>query len=220
LCGEPGCTSTHKAQGYCQRHYSAAARAGEIQLRPHNADVRERIKAYSTTDGGCIRWTGSHKSDGYGTHWHDGKSWLVHRLVWTIENGPIPDGMQVDHKCHVRDCINVDHLRLLTNRENSEHRSGPTKRNVSGHLGVTKRRTGYGASVNHDGKNIYLGTFRTAEQAAQAAADKRNELFTHNDKDRPTVAAIENALKESKHEDHGRGAGRASAGSRRLVVHL
>ena len=43
---------------------------------------------------------------------------LGHRVAYEAANGPIPEGMTVDHICRVRRCINPDHLRLLTNVEN------------------------------------------------------------------------------------------------------
>lgn len=43
---------------------------------------------------------------------------LGHRVAWEHANGPIPAGMTIDHVCRNKPCINVDHLRLLTNSEN------------------------------------------------------------------------------------------------------
>jgi hypothetical protein len=43
---------------------------------------------------------------------------LVHRVAWEGRNGLIPDGMTVDHLCHNRLCIRIEHLRLLSNVDN------------------------------------------------------------------------------------------------------
>lgn len=39
---------------------------------------------------------------------------LVHRWAWERVNGPIPDGLVTDHRCRVRKCFNVKHLRIVT----------------------------------------------------------------------------------------------------------
>ena len=78
---------------------------------------------------GCIVPV-SHKlnKDGYFRKqvWLNGelRPMMYHRYVWTIENGEIPQGYEVDHKCKNRACCNVEHLQLLTS---SEHRSKDNK---------------------------------------------------------------------------------------------
>lgn len=73
--------------------------------------------------GGCIVSTYSTGSHGYSQiGWHDaGRRTMAlgHRVAWEAANGPIPEGMTIDHVCRNRRCINVDHLRLLTNVENA-----------------------------------------------------------------------------------------------------
>jgi hypothetical protein len=48
---------------------------------------------------------------------------LAHRGAWEAERGPIPEGM-TDHMCKQRRCVNVLHLRLLTNHENARRNTG------------------------------------------------------------------------------------------------
>jgi hypothetical protein len=43
---------------------------------------------------------------------------LCHIAIWVADHGPVPVGLTVDHKCHVRRCIRLDHLRLLSNADN------------------------------------------------------------------------------------------------------
>lgn len=75
---------------------------------------------------GCLVSRYSVGSHGYAqVGWHDhelGKTVmrLCHRVAWEAANGPIPEGMTVDHEeCHNRKCIELTHLRLLTNLENA-----------------------------------------------------------------------------------------------------
>lgn len=49
---------------------------------------------------GCWLWLHNLDSDGYGRIFLDGKMQKIHRVVWTIYHGPIPDGMVPDHRCH------------------------------------------------------------------------------------------------------------------------
>ncbi len=77
----------------------------------------------SEADGGCIVSLYSVGSHGYSQiGWTEGgksRMRLGHRVAWEAEHGPIPDGLTIDHICRNRRCINVAHLRLLSNVENA-----------------------------------------------------------------------------------------------------
>lgn len=91
--------------------------------RPTPARVIRRAVENAVPEGECLVSRYSTASHGYAqVGWReDGKSHmrLVHRLAWEHANGPIPDGMTVDHLCHNRRCLRIDHLRLLTNLDNA-----------------------------------------------------------------------------------------------------
>ena len=71
------------------------------------------------TSDDCILWTGAIQSAGYGHRWiGNGKTALVHRLAWEEVNGIIPDGMTIDHLCEVRNCINVEHMEIVSRGDN------------------------------------------------------------------------------------------------------
>jgi hypothetical protein len=74
---------------------------------------------------GCLLWTGAHNTGGYGVVWVDGRAQLVHRVVYNLLAGPVPEGLQLDHLCRVRHCASVAHLEPVTNRENGRRGIGP-----------------------------------------------------------------------------------------------
>lgn len=67
---------------------------------------------------GCVEYTGSLDTHGYGQAKLNGRYVLVHRWVWSDKRGPIPEGMHVCHHCDNRKCISIDHLFLGTHTDN------------------------------------------------------------------------------------------------------
>ena len=70
------------------------------------------------TNPSCILWVGAVNSTGYGCFAVDGKSQLAHRVAWEAINGPISDGLTIDHLCRTRNCVNVAHMEVVTAAEN------------------------------------------------------------------------------------------------------
>jgi hypothetical protein len=75
---------------------------------------------------GCLQWTGAIDDNGYGEFGiPQGKIVYAHRYAWELDRGPIPKGLQIDHLCRNRGCVNVDHMELVTLAENLERGSHP-----------------------------------------------------------------------------------------------
>ncbi len=95
-----------------------------------------------------------------------GRVWQLHRLIWVWHNGPIPDGMQIDHINGLRHDNRIENLRLATNGQNQANKA---VRNRTGFKGVKRQRSGrWEARIRLNGKRICLGTFDSPEQAHAA----------------------------------------------------
>lgn len=87
--------------------------------KTRHAPIEQRLKARLVpTASGCLEWTGARDQGGYGRIWSAGLSLLTHRVAWAHENGPIPAGMHVLHRCDNPPCCNPDHLFIGTNADN------------------------------------------------------------------------------------------------------
>lgn len=82
--------------------------------------VAQRMAKYIEPEPntGCWLWSGCVGGGGYGMLRVDGVARYAHRISYELRHGPIADGLQVDHLCRVRCCVNPDHLEPVTQREN------------------------------------------------------------------------------------------------------
>ncbi len=64
----------------------------------------------------CWLWK-TFRWHGYGQFW-EGKNIPAHRYAYEFCVGPVPEGLQLDHLCRVRYCVNPDHLEAVTSRVN------------------------------------------------------------------------------------------------------
>jgi hypothetical protein len=64
-------------------------------------------------------WTGATQTNGYGSFGSgNGKSVLAHRFSYESMRAEIPAGLQIDHLCRVRSCVNPWHMEPVTGRVN------------------------------------------------------------------------------------------------------
>lgn len=155
--------------------------------KPRAQSLEERFWENVARNGRseCWIWSGGVQSHGYGmSSSTDGRRLLAHRVAWELIVGPIPEGMHIDHRCHTPRCVNPNHLRPVTHKQNMENHSGATARSTTGIRGVYRSREKWRASVMHDRELHELGVFPTKEEAEEAVVAARIKLYTHNDRDR------------------------------------
>lgn len=196
-CEKPASTAT-----YCVMHYTRLRRHGSVHAVKliYGDRLSGFLQKVAKADG-CWEWTASRNATtGYGQfNFKDstGKRapTTAHRAAWELLVGPIPAGMHVDHICFNRGCVNPDHLRLATPKQNLEnHRGNPRPGSASGVRGVVLRDGRWWVSVQHNYERHDGGAFDSLEAAEQAAINLRNKLFTFNDVDRQQIAIIDPSL--------------------------
>lgn len=79
---------------------------------------RRRLDKATERQGECLVWLGQVLANGYGSMRVHYRRRYVHRLAYELAYGPIPPGMQIDHRCRNRRCVEPSHLEVVTNAEN------------------------------------------------------------------------------------------------------
>ncbi|MEN1919816.1 HNH endonuclease [Enterobacter asburiae] len=119
-------------------------------------------------------------SDGYRRFEYSGCQYLAHRIVWEMINGPIPEGMEVDHINHVRADNRIENLRLISQSDNARNKSLPST-NTSGEIGIhwNKKLSKWHVQINADGKRKFVGVYESMEEAKQARDKVKAEHGYH-----------------------------------------
>lgn len=170
--------------GYKEPRLVNCAECGSGFLSHHHKQVlcgtACKIRAnIVVSDSGCWMWQSKANICGYGQMRVGSKMVVVHRWIFEDKNGPIPEGMVLDHfVCNNRGCVNPDHLRVCTRLENAQ-RAQMRKDNPSGFKGVVwePRQNKWRAQIRVVGKLKGLGSFENPTDAARAYDRAALEYF-------------------------------------------
>lgn len=153
-CPVEGCGKPAVKREWCNTHYEQRRRSGELpDVRVVLEWPENLLQRMEPQPNGCVHYTGSILTQGYGQISVHGKMMRAHRSAYEHFVGPIPDGMTIDHECHNRDetcaggptclhrrCVNPDHLapkpsgeNILASRNTRASRNAAKTHCVHGH---------------------------------------------------------------------------------------
>lgn len=154
------------------------------------SDLLSRIetKIERITESGCWIWNGYINPHGYGIIFVHGKRERTHRTMYELLRGSIPSGLQLDHLCRVRCCVNPAHIEAVTKKVN-------VLRGVS-FSAVNARKTHCPSGHLLEGDNLTADQLRIGKR--RCAACKRKSSALRNRKKRAAIkaAAIQSAAAE------------------------
>ena len=147
-------------------------------LLPREALKSDRAYSiHSARDAGKV--VGSKNKHGYLFAMINGVTYPLHRLIWVLMEGDIPDGMYVDHRNGVRDDNRWENIKDLVDWGQNQRNAAIRKDNKTGYKGVCKLPSGkyWARAKNQDGKQIGLGTYDTPEKAYEVVMTYNVENF-------------------------------------------
>lgn len=126
------------------------------------AAAPEQIKRFMnklTETEACWEWNAYIQSNGYGQHSFGRRTVLAHRASYELFKGKIGKGMEIDHTCNNKKCVNPNHLEEVTTSEN-QARSYARGRKLSGAVDFQKAKTHCPSGHPYDQKNTRINPTR------------------------------------------------------------
>lgn len=138
-CTAGACRNYALDRGYCKRHqlrfdlYGDTLEQFPLQEGAIPAELEIELRVMNNSRrlaDGCIKFLGKNRNArGYASVGFQSRQQLVHRVIYTVKVGPIPSGLApdgsdwtIDHLCRRVDCVNVEHMEVVSRRENVRRR--------------------------------------------------------------------------------------------------
>jgi hypothetical protein len=118
VCSVEDCGTSHKAKGFCERHYYLYRKNGVPVPKRIRGNDTKRFWLYVNKSDSCWDWIGFTQK-GYGCFRVGAKILRAHRYSYELHGGKFVDGMVLDHTCNNKKCVNPQHLEQVTNPENT-----------------------------------------------------------------------------------------------------
>lgn len=159
----------------CNACYKAATKAGERDLYPKYDPLGEWLETVTGTSG-CWIWPGYCNEDGYGQVSIGGRVQGVHIAVWERLVGPVPPGLELDHRCRVRSCANPADLEPVTHQVNVLRGEASAAANARATYCVHNHAlVGANLEVRSDGKRGCRACHQASSAVSRAA--RRGEII-------------------------------------------
>lgn len=108
------------------------------------------------------------------------QKYRVHRIVWEMHNGKIPEKMEIDHVNHIRTDNRIENLRMVSSLENKRNASMRSD-NKSGFTGVSwdKARNKWRVVASVKGGYVMIGRFNDLDDAIKARIEFNESVGFH-----------------------------------------
>lgn len=94
-------------------------------------EIAARFWRHVEKGADCWFWKGNTVKGGYGQFGIDADTKVMaHRFAWELCNGPIPEGLTLDHLCLNTPCVRPDHMEPVSLRVNILRGNGWAARNA------------------------------------------------------------------------------------------
>lgn len=168
-CSTADCGGKVIGWGLCVPCFQRWRFSGDAAVEMPAWQTRFMCKVDRCGDDECWPWLGAiNRETGYGYFNQNGTIRLAHQVAYEIGHGKIPPGLEPDHTCRNRPCVNWHHLEAVTHRENVLRSTSPSA------LAAQSDECPNGHKYTPD-TTFYIGLQRRCDLCWTAKMERRNQ---------------------------------------------